>query len=293
MAAGNQVIDFSTFHSRLRVRGVLRAETAVRIGSGGESSPTEHDLPVLKDLQGRPYIPGSSFKGAFRAHLEKLLRGLDESLACCSTSRPQGAGALPGCLTQADVDQMKRDLRYQDDAAALSHALMAGSCWTCSLLGAPWLASKVLVRDLRVRPDTWFGHYLVRDGVAIDRDTETAAEGLKYDFEAVPSGTEFSFEMVVENASDAELGLVLLGLREFAEGYVPLGGATSRGLGDVCLEVDWDRSSWLTAVGLRGYLATGAAGSLAGEAERQRYWQAFLAAIGSGKGEGEREQGHA
>jgi CRISPR/Cas system CSM-associated protein Csm3 (group 7 of RAMP superfamily) len=66
--------------------------------------------------------------------------------------------------------------------------------------------------------DTWFDHYLTRDGVGIDRDTETAAEGLKYDFEAVPSGTEFEFEMVIENASEAELGVALLGLREFELG---------------------------------------------------------------------------
>ena len=281
MAVGNELIDFTAFRSRLRVRGVLHTETALRIGSGGGGGPTEHDLPVLKDLHGRPYIPGSSFKGAYRAHLERLLRGMDERLACPSTSRPREAGALDGCLTQGDIDRLKEE--YTDDPTGLSYEILRRSCWTCSLLGAPWLASKVLVRDLTVVPDTWFDRYLIRDGVAIDRDTETAAEGLKYDFEAIPSGTDFRFEMVIENASDAELGLALLGLREFEAGHVPLGGAASRGLGDVRLELEWENSEWLTASTLREYLETGTVGHLADEEDRRRYWQAFLDALDRGK----------
>lgn len=278
MATGNELIDFTAFASRMRVRGVLLAETALRIGSGGTAGPTEHDLPTLKDQYGRPYIPGSSFKGAYRAHLERLLRGLDETLACPSTTRPRRAGALPGCLTQNDVDLLKAD--YKDDPTKLTREILHRSCWTCSLLGAPWLASKVSVRDLDVVPTTWFDRYLIRDGVAIDRDTETAAEGLKYDFEAVPSGTVFNFEMVIDNASPAELGLALLGLREFEASHVALGGAASRGLGRVHLELDWAGAEWLTAKELPAYIKGEAkSGRLADPAEREKYWQAFMKAI--------------
>jgi CRISPR-associated RAMP protein (TIGR02581 family) len=181
------------------------------------------------------------------------------------------------------VDQLKKDPQFRDDPAGLSLEILRRSCWTCSLLGAPWLASKVLVRDLTVSPETWFDRYLIRDGVAIDRDTETAGEGLKYDFEAVPPSTEFSFEMVVENASDAELGLALLGLREFEAGHVPLGGAISRGLGSVRLVLDWSDSEWTTASTLRAYFEERVVGNLAREEERQRYWQSFLAALAKGK----------
>ncbi len=287
MAAGNDSIDFTRFHNRLRVKGLLRAETAIRIGSGGGGGPTEHDLPVLKDVQGRPYIPGSSFKGAFRAHLERLLRGVDESLACASTSRPREAGRLPGCLTQGDVEEIKE--RHTDDPAALAQEVLRRSCWTCSLLGAPWLASKVLVRDLTIDPATWFDRFQVRDGVAIDRDTETAAEGLKYDFEAVPAGAEFRFEMIIENASKPELGLALLGLREFERGNVPLGGATSRGLGSVNLQINWAGSEWLEADQLRDYFAGKPAGTLEDEHKREEYWQAFTSALNAAK----EAQGHA
>jgi CRISPR-associated RAMP protein (TIGR02581 family) len=277
---GQKLVDFSVFHSRLRVVGTLHMETAMRIGAGGGGGATEQDLPVLKDLAGRPYVPGSSFKGAYRAHLEALLRGMDEKLACLSTDTAARFGdpdAVPGCLSQGDVNELKD--KYGEKPAELSQRILKRSCWTCRLCGAPWLASKLMVRDMPVVAETWFDRYLIRDGVAIDRDTETVGQGLKFDYEAVPAGTAFRFEMVVDNATDAELGLALLGLREFEDGFVTLGGGRSRGLGQVGLKVDWEdgKETWLVSrAGLRAYLLDRTTTSLADEKVRRRYWKAFL-----------------
>jgi CRISPR-associated RAMP protein (TIGR02581 family) len=111
------------------------------------------------------------------------------------------------------------------------------SCLVSRVFGSPWLASKVSIRDLLVDEQIWFGQFEVRNGVAIDRDTETAAEKKLYDFEVVPSGTRFHCEIVVENAIDWELGLLMAGLRPFERGEATLGGARSRGLGLV--KVEW------------------------------------------------------
>jgi CRISPR-associated RAMP protein (TIGR02581 family) len=282
-----EFIDFSAFYSRLKVVGTLHLETAMRIGAGGGGGATEQDLPVLKDLAHRPYVPGSSFKGAYRAHLESLLRGMDEKLACLSTdttARLSGKpGAVPGCLSQGDIEELKD--RYSDRPAELSRRILECSCWTCRLCGAPWLASKLAVRDMPVVTDTWFGRYLIRDGVAIDRDTETVGEGLKFDYEAVPAGTAFRFEMVVDNATDVELGLALLGLREFEDSFVTLGGGRSRGLGQVTLKVEWDndKETWLvTHEGLRVYLLDRTTTSLADEKVRRCYWERFLEEVNRG-----------
>ncbi|TEU18861.1 MAG: CRISPR-associated RAMP protein [Anaerolineales bacterium] len=281
-----KLVDFSAFHSRLRVTGTLHLETALRIGAGGGGGATEQDLPVVKDLAGKPYIPGSSFKGAYRAHLEALLRGMDEKLACLSTdtaARFGGPGAVSGCLSQGDVDKLKEENR--DNPAELGQRILKASCWTCRLCGAPWLASKLMVRDMPVVADTWFDRYLIRDGVAIDRDTETVGAGLKFDYEAVPAGTAFRFEMVVDNATGVELGLALLGLREFEDGFVTLGGGRSRGLGEVKLEVDWEngKETWLvTRDGLRAYLLDRTMTSLADEEIRRSYWKAFLDEVAKG-----------
>ena len=92
-------------------------------------------------------------------------------------------------------------------------------------------------------PDTWFGQYQERDGVSIDRDTETAADGKLYDFQVVPAGTEFEFKAIVENAEEWELGLLMVGLHQFETEQIPLGGGVSRGLGVVKLKID--RMQWV------------------------------------------------
>jgi len=284
---GQELVDFSAFHSRLRVVGTLHLETAMRIGTGGGGGATEQDLPVLKDLAGKPYIPGSSFKGVYRAHLEALLRGMDERLACLSTDTANRfssePGKVPGCLSQGDIDELKD--KYGEKPAELTRRILERSCWTCRLCGAPWLASKLMVRDMPVVADTWFDRYLIRDGVAIDRDTETVGERLKFDYEAVPAGTAFRFEVVVDNATEAELGLAFLGLREFEDGLVTLGGGRSRGLGQVTLKVDWEneKETWLvTREGLKAYLLDRTTTSLADEKVRRHYWERFLKAVTEG-----------
>jgi CRISPR-associated RAMP protein (TIGR02581 family) len=267
------MIDFARFHSRLWMRGRLRLDTPLRIGSGGMSSATETDLPVVKDIAQRPYIPGSSFKGAFRAHLEAILRALDPTLACDSIAKQPNV-PVAGCLTMDEVAEKKQKI---EDAKALSQELIAKSCWACRVFGSQWLASKVAFKDMRVVEETWFGRYLERSGVAIDRDTETAGEGLLYALEAVPTNVEFAFEMMVENADDAEQGLVLLGIREVERGQMLLGGARSRGLGWVTLSVD--EISRVDRDSLRRYLATGKAETLT-DATRQTLVNTFLERVG-------------
>lgn len=94
--------------------------------------------------------------------------------------------------------------------------------------------------------DLWMERrYQVRHGVGIDRDSETASQGLLYDYEIVPSGTLFNWEIIIENAdqSRAEDGLVIWGLNEFANGRIQLGGSRSRGLGWVKLHFNDEAES--------------------------------------------------
>ena len=235
------VWDFTRFHNRLRVTGTLRLRTALRVGAGRSTAAAEVDLPVVKDETERPYIPGSSFKGALRAYTEALLRALEAqrerdpnkepALSCMSVSKAERglSYAEAGCLTTELVKDKKDKLA--DDPERLDRELWEESCWACRVFGAPWLASRVLIKDLQVDESSWFKRYQLRDGVAIDRDTETASEGKLYQFEAVPAGTCFHFELVAENLTPEEQGLLFLGLRAFERGQVPLGGARSRGLG--------------------------------------------------------------
>jgi CRISPR/Cas system CSM-associated protein Csm3 (group 7 of RAMP superfamily) len=127
--------------------------------------------------------------------------------------------------------------QYKDDLE-LTTQILQQTDLASHLFGSPWVASKFQVRDLTVIPEYWFGQYQERDGVSIDRDTETAADGKLYDFQVVPAGTQFEFRAVVENAEEWELGLLMIGLHQFETEQIPLGGGRSRGLGVVKLDID-------------------------------------------------------
>lgn len=225
---------FDTFRNRLELTGTLTTVTALKIGAGRSTDPTDSDVPVMKDAWGKPLIPGSSFKGALRSRLESFLRGIDTRFAHdpSELSSSHWMNQVKDLKTAAAQIHNPRDRDIQ-----LTHDLVELTDKASLLFGSPWLASKLQIRDLTVQPDNWFGQYQERDGVTIDRDTETAADGRKYDFQVVPSGTIFDFKAVGENLEEADLGLLMLGLTQFEEEMIPLGGARSRGLGVVRLDL--------------------------------------------------------
>jgi CRISPR-associated RAMP protein (TIGR02581 family) len=224
---------FDTFQSRLTVEGYLVAESALRVGTGRAAELAGTELPVIRDNHDRPFIPGSSFKGAMRSHLEAVVRGMAPAgadlrhLAC----DPTDDGAM--CVDVEGMRALKE--AHGDDDAELTDTLVEELCLACRTFGSPWMASPVRVRDLPVVTDEWFGQFDVRDGVAIDRDKGTVAVG-PYDYEVVPAGARFELHLEAENLDDWQRGLLWLGLRAWERGDVALGGFTSRGLGWVRLE---------------------------------------------------------
>ncbi|MEH2411428.1 type III CRISPR-associated RAMP protein Csx7 [Nostoc sp.] len=228
---------FDTFKNRLEITGTLTTITALRISAGRSTEPIGTDLPVIKDALGQPLIPGSSFKGAMRSRLESFLRGIvgnNRKLVANPAIEDEWS------ITSQEMKQLKEN--YDNDEV-LTREIINQTDLVSLLFGSPWIASKFQVRDLTVVSDTWFGQYQERDGVAIDRDTETAADGKLYDFQVVPAGTQFDFRAVVENAEEWELGLLMIGLHQFETEQIPLGGGRSRGLGVVKLEID--KMYWL------------------------------------------------
>lgn len=232
---------FDTFKNRLEITGTLVTVTALRVSAGRSTEPIGTDLPVIKDAFGRPLIPGSSFKGALRSRLESFLRGIlgsDRKLVANPAIEEEWS------IDKHEIKQFKE--LYQNDQE-LTNIILENTDLASHLFGSPWLASKFQVRDLTVLPDKWFGQYQERDGVAIDRDTETAANGKLYDFQVVPAATPFEFRAIVENAKPWELGLLMIGLHQFETEQIPLGGGRSRGLGVVRLAVEQLR--WFDAEG--------------------------------------------
>lgn len=216
---------------RVRFAGRLRMESALHVGSGQGASHT--DATVLRHADGRPFIPGSSLKGALRSQLERLAQApalADEGVTSCLLyPEKQEESSAPECPTPGWVDAGK-------DATQASEEQFEALCHTCTLFGSPILAGKVRIPDLDVIEQTYGGEVEVRDGVGIDRDRGKAVDGVKFDYEVVPGDTAFEFSLSVENPDPVELGLLAAGVREMQRGHVPVGGKTTRGLGSCVLE---------------------------------------------------------
>lgn len=223
-------MKWDTFENRLRITGELVAVTGVRVGMSAESAmPTATDLPVIKDANGRPFIPGSSLRGAVRVHIERIVRAFEPSVG-------NGRGALD------PIDVRKYNSLYDGKS---EEQIFEVSSRVDQVFGSPKLASRVRFTDLPLLTEG--AEPELRDSVAIDREKESVAN--KYDFEAMPAGVRFGLEIVAENLDDAELGLLLLGVRELERGNIRIGGFKGRGLGVVLLEnvrYEWvDRNSLL------------------------------------------------
>lgn len=277
-------LDRSHLRSRHRFTGTLVLDTALHIGGGREAS-TVTDSPIVRDGIGWPIIPGSSFKGAFRAGVERLLPNLpgfstcalDSASLCLSmnkdlaeqyrmvseaASRGRALGVGNNDVAQRECEALRALRRagwigVELNAAHLLDLLAEYLCDTCKTFGSVHLASAARFHDLPVI-EPWAETTQIRDGVGIDRDSERAVEQIKFDYEIVAAQTTFAFSMTLENPTERDLGLIALGLQEFMEGMIPLGGIRSRGLG-CChlLDVQIAAVDFTQAGDLSGYLQRG------------------------------------
>jgi CRISPR-associated protein Csm3 len=221
------VVGFATFETRTIIKGRLKLLSALHIGRGQSLEPVGTDQPVVKDLLGQPFIPGSSFKGVLRSNAERIAATLYQG----------NTGIIPPCFITDNKDgQDGGCISYTRDVGNMEPGdIWKKLCPVCRLFGSPHFASKMAIKDLTVVHDTWFDHFERRDGVAIDRGTETASPRKLYDLEVVPAGVEFDLNIVVENANDKDLGLLYLALRDFERGAAFIGGSKTKGLGNVKL----------------------------------------------------------
>ena len=75
---------------RYRITGNLILKTGLHIGGSGMPARGT-DSPILRDGFERPYIPGSSLKGALRAAVERIVPSLNGHTACSLFVPPQKA----------------------------------------------------------------------------------------------------------------------------------------------------------------------------------------------------------
>lgn len=186
---------FEVLRERWILKGKIRTLTSLHVGRGrGEKEAGEPDLPVVKFPDGKPYIPGSSLKGAIRSELDRLTKGLGFSL--CIKDEPRYFCAPPNL------------------------------CVSCILFGSTEVASRVAFRDAIITQDV---SPISRVGTAITRDSKKVVEGSLFEAEYIPPNSEFDLEIVVENPEPWMIGLLVICI----ESLQAIGGQVSRGAGKV------------------------------------------------------------
>ena len=243
MTAPNEsMLTFTTLRRQVTIEGHLVMQTAFRIGTGRDVEAHTPDLPIIRDMLGRPFIPGSSMKGAMRSAVEGIARAFAprrvRRAACMCTGDPS-----EWCVSPTEREEMRweeRDGRRQRVSdAKFAQRLWRKTCRVCHVFGSPWFAGKLRISDLPLSDQTeGLVTSEIRDSVAIDRDTGTAAHAKLFQHEVAPAGLSFAFHASIDNPNMEEIGMVLIGIKLLARGEIRIGGATSRGLGRCLLKVD-------------------------------------------------------
>jgi CRISPR-associated RAMP protein (TIGR02581 family) len=207
--------------------GELRLETALHVG-GGDVALGSTDSPIIRYADERPFIPGSSIKGAFRATVEKLattlsLANMEHVMDVLDT----------GSKWMQEFNRRRRDEQWSEEET-IKHIEREWPA-TAFLFGTPYTASRILFEDATPLEEEMVVVQR-RDGVAIDRDSERAVEGLKYDYEVVAPGLRLHFAATLQNPTDRDLQLTCAGMMELVSGFFSLGGKRSSGLGRCRLE---------------------------------------------------------
>lgn len=206
-----------TLYGRIILTGTITAKTGLHIGgSAGTLGIGNVDMPVIRNKDGVPYIPGSSLKGKMRSLSEKL------------SGAPQNKSIGEGVHMHVaeSVDEYRK-------------------YWVNPVFGVPGeikfnipAPTRLVVRDVPLQVDslkdarTDLPFSEIKWEAAIDRVTSAATPR---QLERVPAGAVFSpMELVfsVFQKEDMDLFMhVLTALRLVEDDY--LGGQGTRGSGKV------------------------------------------------------------
>lgn len=196
----------------------------ILIKSGREGAdPTKPDMEFVETYyQGSPtiYLPGSSLKGAIRAHAERIVRTIGSDKQPEENSNVLWAN-----------DPLNDNYNYLKNQPLTE--IYKRSSFTDQLFGNVYLASRLRIEDAypsaEIRTEE-------RNGVAIDRVFGSVAVG-PFNYQVCTQG-EFKTKIQIKNFTLGQLALIGLVLRDLNDGWFGLGFAKSRGLGTVSVNYE-------------------------------------------------------
>lgn len=193
---------------------IILEPLCIRSGESFELHPGQPDIAVVRSMWNgkmQPVIPGSSLKGVFRNRAEKYFQN------CCNINE------------KASENKCYKNSRRLKKGKEIYEAV----CESCKLFGCRTLRSRAEFNDAFPVEETV--KINTRHQVSIDRLTGTAKKNALFEFEVVEAGI-FKVEISLKNFSSRQLKVLLQVIKDINEGYVRLGGSTSRGFGKIKAE---------------------------------------------------------
>jgi len=162
----------------LSLTGEVVARSPLLIGEKGDPSLTPYQVVAMRDPNGAPLIPGSSWKGVFRSAGERICASM--GIKTCR------ATAGETCLD----DKNKEIETLSSDHNQMLKFLWDKTCINCKLYGAPHLSSSVTFQDsVGIKGKYGFGN---RTTITVDRNTGTVLDRMIVKTEYVRPGSLFA-----------------------------------------------------------------------------------------------------
>ena len=206
--------------ARFEIEIDVRGPVLIKSGEAGLVGP---DMAFVRSYaygqdEPAPFLPGTSLKGVFRSHVERIAR----------TLKP---GCTPVCLPYDFQRGPEQSCGQRFERGTPKTRIYREQCLACRLFGSLAFKGRMFLSDGYANDPS----RLVieqRDGVAIDRKTGGSANGALYDLQVLTRGT-FTTTLILDNFESWQLGALALVLLDLADERVRIGTGTSRGLGRV------------------------------------------------------------
>lgn len=196
-----------------RVQLAISPDGPIRIADGDRRV---NRIGQMVKTNGQIYLPGSSLKGVFRSHLERIIRTINPKKVCELFGENGCSDKLQKRIKRDKLKKYPSDEAYKD------------SCAICKVFGNLHLSSRFDIDDAigkNITTET-------RTNVAINRFTGGQQHGALLTQEVISGGT-FETTIKLTNFEIWMLGLLSILLKSLSEQVIRVGHSTSRGLGKI------------------------------------------------------------
>ena len=224
----------SDLRQYFRIEADFELRTSLLIRSSSVDPEDPDEVPDTAHLHSseKPVVPGTSFAGAFRHRAALIANALgwckkdEDKDAVCEMFGPiheQKRDKVQQETKQAEPEENTQETHDEERDETQEKVLWASRVWI----------EEKLIRNVKPR---W------QNRIAIDRFTGGVVDGALFNekpvyprrLKDIPKGEpkyHLRLILTLEEPNDAEIGLLLLTLRDFWHGHAALGGETSNGRG--------------------------------------------------------------